>query len=129
MVSFICPISSNNLRWFPNICEATSLEYTRLSVSQDFLFRYNLSMRNRGYRLCMKRCENKCSCLRNIKKGSNCFFYASYTIYPRIFIGKLKRNSMSCETLSLCTLKMSPQTETKKILRRFNPIPQTLINT
>jgi hypothetical protein len=28
--------------------EATSLEYTRLSVLQDILFRYNLSMRNRG---------------------------------------------------------------------------------
>jgi hypothetical protein len=29
--------------------EATSLEYTRLSVSLNILFRYNLPMRNHGY--------------------------------------------------------------------------------
>jgi hypothetical protein len=55
-----------------------------------------------GGRLCTKRCESKCcSYLRIIKKGSNSFFDATYTIYPQFLIGKLLRNRMSCETLSV----------------------------
>jgi hypothetical protein len=66
---------------FTGFTEVTSLEYTRLSVSHDILFRYNISM---------NRCENKYhSYLRNIKTGSNCFFDVSYTIYPRFLIGNL----------------------------------------
>jgi hypothetical protein len=68
--------------------EVTSLEYTRLGVSQDILFRYNYSMRNQGL-LCTKRCGNKgCSYIWHIKTGSIGFFDASYTIYPRFIIGK-----------------------------------------
>jgi hypothetical protein len=43
-----------------------------------------------GGRLCTKCCENKCcSYLRNINTGSNCFFDAAFSIYPRFLIGKL----------------------------------------
>jgi hypothetical protein len=65
--------------------EATSLEYTRLSVPQDKLFRCI------GGWICTKCCENKCcSYLRNIKTGSNCFFVAANTIFLS-FIYLLKK--------------------------------------
>jgi hypothetical protein len=76
--------------------EATFLEYTRLGVSQDILFRYNYSQWEIGGRFYTKRRENKCCpYLRNINTGSNWFFDVLYTIYPRFLIGKLEYRMFS----------------------------------
>jgi hypothetical protein len=91
--------------------EATALEYPRLSVWQDILFRYNYSMGNWGLIVqCTKRCENKSFYyLRNIKTGSNCFFNASYTIHPDISSASCSGRVCLAKHCVVCTLKMSPQ--------------------